>query len=109
MIEKRECSPTITELYDSRFSKDENKQFKVSAKFKESVVSFGIVLTGSDKRPDCKISSFVENIYFRTQNGENYKKYTNIKGLEKAVKNQALKYGYTLEKIIIEKGEPDRI
>jgi hypothetical protein len=109
MIEYVNCNPTISELYNSRFSKDENKQFKVGAKFQESPITFGMVLTGSDKTADCKISSFVENIYFRTQNGENRKQYTTVKGLARAVKNQAKKYGYTLEKLIIEKGEPDRI
>lgn len=109
MITYVACNPTINELYESRFSENEEKQFKVSAKFKESVVPFGIVLMGGDKRPDCKISSFSENIYFRTRNGENYKKYKTIEGLKKAIENIAKKYGYTLERLIIEQGEPDRI
>lgn len=109
MISYVACNPTINELYESRFSDNKEKQFKVSAKFSESVVSFGIVLTGGDKRPDCKVSSFHDNIYFRTRNGVNYKQYKSIESLEKAVANVAKKYGYTLEKLIIEKGEPDRI
>ena len=103
------CFPTIDELYESRFAESENKQFKVSAKFKESIVPFGVVLMGGDKRPDCKISSFVNNIYFRTRNGENYKRYSSIKALHTAIKNLSKKYGYTLEKLIIEKGEPVRL
>jgi len=109
MIEFKNVNPTIDQLYASRFEDNEDKQFKVSVKFKETPVLFGIVLTGGDKRPDCKISSFAENIYFRTQNGENYKKYTTIRGLAIAVKNIAKNYGYTFEKLVIEKGEPDRL
>ena len=102
------CKPSIQDLYDSRFNTNENNQFKVTAKFKESLIHFGIVLTGSDKTPDCKISSFGENIYFRTQNGENRKQYKTIPNLMNAVKNIALKYGYTLEVMNIQHGEPDR-
>jgi hypothetical protein len=101
--------PTITELYESRFTKNTERQFKVSVKFKESVVPFGVILMGGDYRPDCKISSFAENIYFRTQKGTNYERYTTIRGLQRAIKNVAKKYGYTFDKLIIEKGEPDRI
>lgn len=103
------CKPTIDELYESRFSDDKNKQFKIGVKFTESPVIFGIVLTGGDKRPDCKISSFANNIYFRTRNGEYYKKYKSIKGISNAVKNIAKNYGYTFEYLQIEKGEPDRL
>ena len=109
MIERKECSPTIEQLYESRFAKNEAEQFKVSVKFAEARIPFGIVLTGSDKRPDCKVSSFSENIYFRTQKGINFKRYTTIKGLATAIKNRAKKYGYTFEKLIIQKGEPDRL
>ena len=109
MIKLVNCNPTIEELYASRFAKDENKQFKVSAIFKETRIPIGIVLTGSDKTLDCKISSFAYNFYFRTQNGENRKAYTTIKGLEKAVKNISKKRGYTLLELRIEVGEPDRI
>jgi hypothetical protein len=109
MIVLKSCNPTIDQLYDSRFSDNDNEQFKVSVKFSESVVPFGIVLTGGDKEPDCKISSFHDNIYFRTKSGENKKRYSTIKGLAKAVRTIAKKYGYTYEKLIIEKGEPDRL
>ena len=103
------CYPTIDELYESRFSDDKEKQFRVSAEFVESKTLFGIVLMGGDKTPDCKISSFAENIYFRTQNGQNRKRYVSIDALRKAVEKVAKKYGYTLRRIIVEKGEPDRI
>ena len=105
MLEFTDCKPSIKELYNSRFSND--KQFKISAKFSESCVLFGIVLTGSDKTPDCKVPSFAENIYFRTQNGVNRKEYKSIKNIENAIKNKAKEYGYTLEKLVIEVGEPD--
>ena len=109
MIDKINCNPTIQELYNSRFSGNENKQFKVSLKFAESPITFGVVLTGGDKRPDCKVSSFVENIWFRTPKGENYQQYKTIGTLKAALQKRALHYGYTLEKIIIEQGEPDVI
>ncbi len=109
MIQKKDCNPTIDELYQSRFPKDGAETFKVSAYFKEAFAPFGVILTGNDQKADCKVSSFTENIYFRTRNGENFKRYTSIEGLEKAIKTAALKYGYTLNTLMIEKGEPDRI
>lgn len=109
MIKYINCNPTISELYESRFSDNAEKQFRVSVKFAESPAPFSVILTGGDKEPDCKISSFTENIYFRTRNGENYLRYSSIKSMEKAIKNISKKYGYTLEHLIVEKGEPDRI
>ena len=105
MIENK-INASLDSVYNARKN---NQQIEVSAKFKESVVPFGVVLQGSDMMPDCKISSFAENIYFRTQNGENRKQYTTFVGLEKAIRNHSKKYGYTLENLIIQKGEPNRI
>lgn len=103
------CYATIDELYESMFTDNKEKKFKVSAEFKESHVPFSVILMGRDKTPDCKISSFVENIYFRTRNGQNRKRYESIEALRKAIERVAKKYGYTLKRIIIEKGEPSLI
>ena len=105
MIDNK-INASLESVYNARKN---DEQIEVIAKFEESVVPFGIVMQGNDMMPDCKISSFAENIYFRTQNGENRKQYKTFAGLEKAVKNIAKKRGYTLEMITIQKGEPNRI
>ena len=96
----------LQETYDARAT---DKQIQVNAKFAEHPAEFSIVLLGSDKTPDCKISSFTANIWFRTRKGENREQYTSFKGLERAIENKAKQYGYTLEKLIITKGEPNRL
>ena len=96
----------LQETYDARAT---GKEIQVQAKFAEHPAEFGVILLGSDKLPDCKISSFTANIYFRTQKGTNSEQYKSFKGLEQAIKNKAKQYGYTLEKLIIRKGEPNRI
>ena len=93
---------TIENLYTNRTN---GNPHKIEVTFKNSQYKFDVILDGRDNAPDCKISSFQANLYFRTQNGINKKRYANIKAIERAVKNIAKYYDYELENIIISKGE----
>jgi hypothetical protein len=104
MIKYNECSNVSLEnLYNSRNSENPHR---VKAIFKNSSYSYDVILDGRDGTPDCKISSFGANLYFRTQNGINRKKYANLKAIAKAVKNRAKQIGLELDFIEIQKGEP---
>ncbi len=105
MVENK-INVSLESAYNARRTNDE---IQVQAKFAEHPAEFGVVLMGSDDTPDCKISSFSANIWFRTPKGENRQKYTSYKGLEQAIKRRAKQYGYTLEKLIIRNGEPNRL
>jgi hypothetical protein len=61
---------------------NETEQLKVSLSDKD--YTFSVILMTRGK-PDCKISSFKANLYGRTRNGMNYKKYTTLAGLKKSV------------------------
>jgi hypothetical protein len=50
-----------------------------------SIEPFTIVTLGRDKKPDCKISSFKLNLYFRTAKGVNSERYNSLGQLQSAV------------------------
>ena len=62
--------------------------------------TFSVILVGRDSEPDCKISSFSANIYFRTRNGQNRKKYNSVQSLDKAIKN-AIRKNYSSTDTIV--------
>lgn len=97
----------LDHLYNSRFENDPDKQFKVDIRFKEKKHLYALVLQGGDKKPDCKISSFEDNIWFRTPNGENSVRYQRLGSLVNAIKRTSLKYGLTFEELVITKGFPN--
>lgn len=75
---------TIEELYD------EKKQINVHLSDKHYI--FDVILKGRDNTPDCKVSSWGANLWMRTQNGQNRKRYTTKKSLEVAIRNLINKY-----------------
>lgn len=94
---------TIENLYTSL--KNENPH-KIEAIFKNNAHRYGVILDGRDGTPDCCVSSFGDNFYFRTRNGENRKRYASINAIEKAIKTRAKGYNMELDYIEISKGEP---
>lgn len=75
---------TIEELYS------EKKQINVH--LSDKLYTFDVILKGRDNEPDCKISSWGANLWFRTLNGQNRKRYSSLKTLETAILNLVNKY-----------------
>ena len=97
---------SIEDLYKSA---DSEIPHRVKAIFKNDSYSYDVILEGRGGIPDCKISSFGANIWFRTRNGVNEKKYANIEAVEKAVKNVSKKYGLELDCLEVSEGIPATI
>ncbi len=109
MIKYVDCTKeeaNLDNLYSSRTCKDPHK---INVVFKDDIRPYDLILDARDNEPDCKISSFKANIYFRTRNGINKKRYASIKAIEKAVRNVSKKYGLELDYLKISKGEPATI
>ena len=49
------------------------------------VFQFDVVTKGRDSNPDCKVSSFGANLYFRTPKGMNSERYSTLNALKNAV------------------------
>jgi hypothetical protein len=75
---------TIEDLYS------EKKQINVHLSDKN--YTFDVILKGLDNEPDCKISSWGANLWFRTLNGQNRKRYSSLKTLETAILKMVNKY-----------------
>jgi len=68
----------------------EGKKY-LTFKFFDNPYIFNVVLHGRDKTPDCYITSFAANLYFRTEKGFNREKYTSYQHMINAVENRARK------------------
>lgn len=75
----KDLNISLDDLYNQK------QQLRVNLSDKE--YQFSIILVGRDTQPDCLVSSFGSNFYFRTQNGINRKKYSSISNLQKAITN----------------------
>lgn len=73
----------LQELYEGK------KYLRV--KFSSSPYLFNLVLCGRDKTPDCYITSFSANLYFRTEKGCTREKYTSYKRMLNEVVKRANK------------------
>jgi len=74
---------SLDELYD-----EPKKQINIHLSDKFYV--FHVVL--DNRGVDCKISSMGANLWFRTRNGQNYKKYSSLKALQIALVNSVKRY-----------------
>lgn len=72
----------LTDLY-------EGKKYLV-VKFTNNIYHYHIILHGRDKKPDCYITSFQANIYFRTEKGVNRIKYSTYKRMLNEVQRRAV-------------------
>lgn len=75
----RDLNVPLSELYVS-----DDKQINIH--LSDKPYTFHVVLHDRKGVPDCKISSFGANFWFRTVKGENYKAYKTIGTLERAVR-----------------------
>lgn len=82
---------TLNELYEQK------KQLRVHLSDKPFV--FSVILIGRDNTPDCNISSWGANLYFRTLYGQTRKQYKSIRGIKRAVTNVVKQYVDTKGKI----------
>lgn len=73
----------LQELYEGK------KYLRV--KFSSSIYPFHVVLHGRDKTPDCYVTSFKANLYFRTEKGCEREKYTSYKRMLNEVAKRANK------------------
>lgn len=69
---------TLEELYEAK-----DKQIEICLSDKPYV--FNVVLADGAGKPDCKISSFGANLWFRTPKGLNYGKYKSLGALQSAI------------------------
>jgi len=69
---------TLEELYEAK-----DKQIQVCLSDKPYV--FDVVLKDGKGEPDCKISSFGANLWFRTPMGLKYGKYNTLGSLQSAI------------------------
>lgn len=74
---------SLDELYN-----DPKQQINIHLTDKPYI--FHVVLCNSGV--DCKISSIGANLWFRTRNGQNYKKYTTLKTLQIALVDLVKRY-----------------
>ena len=51
---------------------------------------------------DCRITSWTDDVWFRTPKGENYEKYKSIGNLKQAITLSAKSRGFEVEKFIIQ-------
>lgn len=73
----------LQELYEGK------KYLRV--KFSSSPYLFHLVLHGRDNTPDCYVTSFQANLYFRTEKGCTRQKYTSYKRMLNEVTKRANK------------------
>jgi len=57
-------------------------------------------LVGFDGTPDCEISHFGKNIYFRTNKGMKRSQYKTYGTLKAAVKKRMAEFDYTFDKLL---------
>lgn len=69
---------TLEELYEAK-----DKQIEVCLSDKPYV--FNVVMADANGKPDCKVSSFGANLWFRTPKGLNYDKYKTLGALQSAI------------------------
>jgi len=69
---------SIEELYIA-----ENKQINI--KIDGSPFIWHVVLLGRDKEPDCKVSSWSANLWFRTPKGVNRMRYKSLSILQREI------------------------
>ena len=69
----------------------EKKQLRVKCDL-PTPITFSVLLIGRDGEPDCKISSWGANLYFRSRNGQNRKKYVSLRTLENSISTYLYKY-----------------
>jgi len=82
---------TFNNLYSSRYN-------EIKVKFEEYPDNFDLELYGlSDRKPDCCVSHFGYNFYFRTNKGLKYEKYKNWEILKREVIKKSKKLGLTVE------------
>jgi len=94
---------TIEDLY--------NEAATIQVKFVEKELTYDVEMFdriakvyGDRFVPDCKISHFGYNQYFRTNMGmSNVDKYKSINGLKRGISAAAKQRGLTVESIIIER------
>ena len=82
---------SIEDLYN------EKQQLRVN--ISDRPYTFSILLKGRDGEPDCKISSWEANLYFRTRNGMNRKKYSSLNALQNALVKKVNEYVDTVGSI----------
>ena len=93
---------TLSDLY--------NGKAKLNVKFEGHDVPFSVDLMTSEFKggeimdfvdlPDCKVYSWVENRWFRTEKGANYKKYKSISDLKRGISISAKHRGMKVESFI---------
>ncbi len=76
---------TLKELYN-----EEKQIIAVTNDFNFTVIMKGREYT-TERKPDCKISSFKANLFFRTQKGINKESYKNTSTLQTAIKKEIKK------------------
>ena len=76
----KDLKVSLSELYVS-----DTKQINIH--LSDKGYTFQVVLHDRKGLPDCKISSFGANLWFRTPKGENYSKYKTIGTLERAIRD----------------------
>jgi hypothetical protein len=70
----------------------------LEVKFKEKADTFNLkLLNFRDNKPDCEISHFGYNFYFRTAYGLKGGIYNSFKTLKDSIRKTALKYNLTFE------------
>ena len=72
----------LQDLYDG-------KKYLV-VKFTNNIYPYHVVLHGRDKTPDCYITSFQANLYFRTEKGADRTKYSTYKRMLNEVQRRAI-------------------
>ena len=91
---------TSKELLNKLYNKDLRLEFNLKANGYNKLVSATIDL-GSTKEPDCCISNFAYNFYFRTPYGMQNKKYSSLGSLINAVKRVLKSNGIEVDSINI--------
>ena len=70
---------SLEDLYNPQIE----KQIEVS--LSDKPYKFSVVLTSLNEGIDCKISSWGANLWFRTNKGVNYEKYSSLPTLQSAI------------------------
>ena len=70
---------SLKDLYDNNVEK------QIEIHFSEEPYIITLILSGRDGKPDCKLSSFTANIWFRTTKGVNYGAYFSLDTLQLAI------------------------
>ena len=85
---------TIEDLYAGKA--------KVSVEFNESNNEYDVELTDILDSPDCKVGSWGDNRWFRTEKGACRKKYANISNLKRGISMSAKSRGLSVKNFKIE-------